>query len=79
MSRRAGVGPRRNTQEIEPQVGVPGSTQARFFSPKHELQSGEVDRGEVAEHENTARKGDGEFDICTQNPKSDEMSSEVIH
>ena len=70
----AGVEPRGNTQKIELQVGGPclRRTGPVFFS-KNELQSGEVDRAEVAERENTARMGDGELNIHT-NLKSDEMS-----
>jgi hypothetical protein len=37
-----------------------------FSSSKNELQSREVDWAEVAERENPARMGDGEFDMHTK-------------
>ena len=37
-----------------------------FFSSKNELQPREVDRAEVAERENPARMGGGEFDVHTK-------------
>ena len=66
--KRAGVGPRRNNREVEPQAGARLVRYGPFFFSKSELQSGGVDRAELTEHGNTARKGEGEFDMHT-NPK----------